>query len=354
MPYTPQHTNLPPIDPDVKVPAAIRAAALRANALHNELYIGDAQPKVEAPEKPAGEALAKGGAVTKPDEEPGYTGKSEGGQQASTPSPGGEDDNTTWEHKYKSLKPRFDKQDGVISQLNGRISQLERMLASSAQPSPAERRNPDLNFKPLDKDEREAYGEDFLDVAARAAAEKLSPELASLRQEVDQIRDQNSRDAQKNLYAFLTDNLPSWRQINRNPKFIAWCNLPDAYSGAIRMSMLKDAFERADAQRVLRFFNGFLSDEAATDPAFGSQPETPRTPPNGGTNGKVPLEQFAAPGRAKAPAGELPPEEKETISQAQIAQFYLNVQKGVYRGNPAEKDRLERMIFAAQADGRIV
>lgn len=108
-----------------------------------------------------------------------------------------------------------------------------------------------------------------------------------------------------------------------------------------------DAFEKADGQRVLRFFQGFLSDEAATGPAT-TQTEPP--------NGKVPLETFAAPGRAKAPAASvaIAPVEKETITHAQIAAFYSDVQRGRFRGNEAEKDRLEAMIFEAQAEGRVV
>jgi hypothetical protein len=110
--------------------------------------------------------------------------------------------------------------------------------------------------------------------------------------------------------------------------------------------MMRKAFEANDANRVLHFFKAYLSDEAATAPA-SIQP-TPK--------GKVPLEELAAPGRAKAPAASATPGEKEkpTITRAQISQFYLNVQKGVYKGNAAEKDRLEKMIFEAEQEGRVV
>lgn len=343
MSYKREFAAPPPADPDVKVPAAIKAAALKADQLHQQFYPTEKQPEVEATEKPVeGQQPPEGTPVPPTPESPPAE-----PPVAKSGTPEGKDD---WEHKYKSLKPRFDQQSDMIAGLNQRINGLERTLANSAKPSPAERRNPDLSFKPLDKEERDAYGDDFLDVAARAAQEKLDPELRRLRDEVEQIKDQTEVQAKQNLYQYLTDNLPSWRQINRNPKFIAWCNLPEPYSGAIRMQMLNDAFARGDAPRVLRFFNGFLTDEAATAPA-GNQPEIPTGKPG---NGKVPLENFAAPGRAKAPAGEMPPAEKETITQAQIAHFYMLVQKGHYRGNPAEKDRLERMIFEAQAEGRIV
>ena len=68
--------------------------------------------------------------------------------------------------------------------------------------------------------------------------------------------------------------------------------------------------------------------------------------------GKVPLEAFAAPGRAKTAAATAPAE-KPIITRAQIATFYADKAAGKYRGKEAEADRLERMIFEAQRDGRI-
>ena len=113
--------------------------------------------------------------------------------------------------------------------------------------------------------------------------------------------------------------------------------------------MLQEAHRNGEAQRVLQFFKGFLSDEAVTAPA-GDQPGKVTSL----GNEKTPLENFAAPGRAKAPAASSAPGEKETISRAQIANFYRMVNQGHYRGNDAEKNRLEQMIFDAERDGRIV
>ncbi len=209
---------------------------------------------------------------------------------------------------------------------------MEGLLASKVE-TPPQARTPDLTFKPVTQEEKDNYGEEFIDVATRAAAEKLSPEISRLTEELNRLKGTISNVAEK----------------TENPKFIAWANLPDPFSGAIRMPMLQDAFRKGDAPRVLRFFQGFLSDEAATGPASTAQPEMP--------NGKVPLESLAAPGRAKAPAASVPPQtpgEKETITHAQIASFYLAVQKGHYKGNEEEKNRLERMIFDAQAEGRVI
>ena len=135
-----------------------------------------------------------------------------------------------------------------------------------------------------------------------------------------------------------------------------WLALPDTYSGAIRHNLLKAAWERNDTPRAAAFFQGFLAEEAAVDPA-ARPPNGSRVPDvalNGGqrSNGKVPLETFAAPGRAKSAAET--PAEKPLISRSQISAFYAQCSAGKFRGNEAERVRLEKMIFDAQAEGRIV
>lgn len=343
--------SLPPADTNVQLPAAIRAAAARSNALHKQAYetAPDAAAKPEAaaatPEAGGTEgksASAQPEAVTTPE-----TGTE--GAASQTPAQGADN----WEHKYNSMKGRYERQEDTIKGLNSRISQLEALLSRAQAQPPAQQLTPDLSFKKITEKDREDFGTDFIDVAQRAAEEKLSPEIAELKAKLARLEgnlnttvEQTQQTRQQAMWAFLTEKLPNWRTINRDAKFLAWTNLPDPLSGGIRGDMLRDAYAQGDAQRVLRFFHSFLTDEAATAPAADTKPDA--------NKGKVPLETFAAPGRATAPATTVVPGEKETITNAQIAQFYLDVQKGKYRGNPAEKDRLERMIFDAQAEGRIV
>jgi hypothetical protein len=356
MSYTPKKQHAP-IDDSVQVPAAIRAAAARSEALHKQAYEAPAQ-EAEAPNANANVEQQQNGENREPTQANNeVTPQPEVRQEGAPASAAPQADN--WEHKYNSLKGRYDRQDETVRGLNNRISQLEGLLARAqdtpaAQPTQA---NPDLKFKSISAEDREAYGDDFLDVAARAAQERLNPTIASLQRELESLKGQvggvaaqTQNTVKQNMYAYLDSQQANWRELNRDPKFIAWANLPDAFSGDIRISMMRDAFDKGDSQRVLRFFQGYLADEAATDPAGGIKPVTP--------NGKIPLETFAAPGRAKAPAASASqaqaPGEKETITHAQIAAFYQAVNKGAYRGNEAEKNRLEQMIFAAQAEGRVV
>lgn len=337
--------KLPPIDTEVQLPAAIRAAAARSNSLHAQAY-SQPEPTTDV-QQPTATPAATGTEGQPAQAQP---------EAVATPAPGAEDTPTPpkaidWENRYNSMKGRYDRAEDTIRGLVQRINALE---AAPPAPQHVQQPTPDLQFKPsiTDKD-RDEFGADFIDVAQRAAMDKVHPEIASLKAQlarlegtVGNVASQTAQQTQQTIFQTLDGKLANWRKINRDAKFLAWVALPDPLSGVIRKNMMMDAFNQGDAQRVLRFFNGFLSEEAATAPAT-PDPVTPQG------NSKVPLETFAAPGRATTAAATTAPAEKETISRRQIANFYALVNKGHYRGNEAEKDRLERMIFAAEAEGRI-
>lgn len=352
--------NLAPIDTDVEMPAAIRAAALKSEQLHRQFYPGEVEEeKAKGEENPSPEAEETSEdkpeaevEEAKPEQEPGVEPKAQEPEKVEGKQEPKSDGD--WEHRYKSLRGRYERQEQTIKGLNSRIGQLEALLAQTTENKPKEpSQTPDNKFQ-ISEEERETYGEDFLDVAARAAASRLDPIIGELKSRLDEIQgtvksvaQQTEEEKRQSMYSLLDGEVPNWRDVNRDPNFVAWCNLPDPFSGVIRMEMLREAYTQLDGRRVLNFFKGFLKDEAVTDPARIVKPEMPNT-------GKVPLENFAAPGRAKAPAAAVRPGEKETISTAQIAQFYADVNRGKYRGNEAEKERLEAMIFQAQAEGRVV
>jgi len=354
-----------PIDTDVQIPAAIRAAAARSEQLHQQMYQGTSEPPTPAnddpnrgndggdKQQPPAPQEQPNEPSAQPEEQPNPPAPEPAPQPAQPPAQQGSD--ADWQHRYNSLKGRYEAQERTIHGLNQRIADLEALLARSTATPPAQQRTPENTFQKLiTPEDEETYGKDFISVAQRAAEEKLSPEIQFLKKQVDDLSRTLSGVAQttevvqkRTVYSYLDENIPNWRSINKDPKFVAWTNLPDPFSGAIRIELLRDAFNKGDGPRVLRFFQGFLADEAATDPVR-REPDKPRE------TGKVPLSALAAPGRATTPAATQVPGEKETITHAQIANFYRLVHQGYYRGNEAEKERLEKMIFEAQREGRIV
>lgn len=306
--------HLPPVDNNVQLPAAIRAAALRASQLHDAAYKNPEETDENANNGNAGADESGTGNEGHARQEELRRSRKRPRPQKKPRLPRPED----WEHKYNSLKGRFDRQEDTIRGLNSRIDQLTALLAA---PKQAQEQPPsELKFGKLTDKDKDEFGEDFLDASARAAEERLGPYIRKLEDQVRQLGGsvQNvaatmAQNAQQAMYSYLNDQLPNWREINRDPNFLAWTNLQDPYSGDIRINMLRDAYQKSDGQRVLRFFQGFLKDEAVEAPATGRKPEMPADK----AKGKVPLSEFAAPGRAKAPAATDVPGEKETITHAQ-------------------------------------
>jgi len=328
------------IDPNVKIPPAVKALAARAEAVFNATY---APETVEQPEAPAEVAEQVGDQVETPAQD--FTSKSN--------EPKG--DEQSWEHRYKSMKGRYDRSEGQIRGLSDQIAGLQNVISTMQVAPQTYVPNEQSAQRFITAEEEQDYGAEFLSVVGKKAKEELSPEVAKLRAEIDGLKSQLTgvgsyvqQDVRSRMEATMSDRLPNWQDVNTNPDFLSWLNLPDPYSGVNRHNLLKTAYERNDTPRVLAFFQGFLSEEAATDPA-GSGPGFSN---GGAVQDKVPLASFAAPGRAKTSAASAPVE-KPVFTASQISQFYADVRTGKYLGREAEKDRLERSIFAAGPEGRI-
>lgn len=332
-----------PVDPDARVPAAVRAAAERASQIHEHFY--------KKPEGEGGEPPADPTTVADPVAPPAADPAAPPAPPPAAPAPTQPVD---WEAKYNqmlsSMNGRVEREKNISRSLGERIAQLEDTLASlqSAPPAPA------AAVSLVKPDEITEYGADFLDVVGRKASEIVTPEVAALKQQVDELKQQLrgvgqhvSKTARERMHDMLDQQLPNWTEINDNEKFLDWLALPDPYSGTIKHNLLKAAYAANDAPRVLNFFKGFLASEAATVPPAPQPDPAPQPEP------KVPLENLAAPGRAKTAAPPPAPVEKPIINSADVRKFYEDLARGAYRGRDDEKNSIEKMIFEANRDGRI-
>ncbi len=350
-------------DPNVKMPAAIKASAARASQIHDAAY------KKEPPKDPAAEAKdpAKDPATdpaklaAEPPKDPAAEAKDPAKDApASDVTSKGNDKQEPqggWEHAFKSMKGRFERSQEANRALQDRVAGLEATIASmqAASKEPARHDPAAAAESLLTQKEVEDYGADFLGVVGKKAKEIVTPEVKALRDKVAELESRlgtvgqtvikNARDEMK---AQLKREVPNWEQVNVSQDFLEWLALPDAFSGAIRHNLLKDAWGRNDAARVLAFFKGFLATEAS------GTPQNRQEPAQNQETGKVPLEAFAAPGRAKTAAASTDaPAEKPIFTRAQITQFYTDSAAGKYRGREEEKNKIEQQIFAAEREGRI-
>lgn len=284
-----------------------------------------------------------------------------GSNSAPEPAPieqrrqGTNDEAHTHEQRYRTLQGMYNADTARLrsenQQLTGRVSQLEQLLSSlsSAPVQPSQTAEKLITEKDV-----EEYG-DSIEVMRRVTREEVSADsrrIAELEQmlrqmqtsvlpRVEQVAQRQAVSAEQSFWNDLTSAVPNWRDINSNQDFHKWLLDVDPLTGLTRQTYLEDAQRNLDVRRVAAFFatwDGMNSPSVAQPhrSATGSQ-----------------LDKQVAPGRSRggsAPAAAT----SKTYSSQDIAKFFDDVRKGVYRGKEAERDRIERDIFAAQRENRIV
>ena len=329
-PVLPHHLN--------PVPPAVARAAAQAEALMN--------PQGNPEELPAQEPA--------PQQEPQYQQEAQAEPQYEEQPPQHERD---WQNDLNAMKGRYERAEAEKRAMIERLNGLEALLAQ-------------VNTKPIDSPdpaelqpqrfltdkEVEEYGTEFVDVQKRAALEALSPELQALRKEISYLKrgvgavgENIAKSAKDKVYDTLDAEIgPQWEEMNDHPVFKQWLSYLDPYSGNPRGAMLKDAFARHDAQRVVTFFKGFLAEAAATDPRTpqGVEDQTPQA------NGRPPLAAYAAPGRAGS-AAQPSSAGKPVYTRADISAFYRALSSGAWRGREAEATAIDQDIIAAGREGRV-
>lgn len=344
-----------PHDPNIKLPAAVRAAAARSDEIIKAMNAQEGVTSESNGEQPAPQTSEPAQTASEPAEPVAESQPPKESPKQGTKESASSDDESSWERRYNSMKGRFDRSQTQIKDLSEQIQSLQNVIATmqvQAQSQPL----PDVQVEKLiTEDEERDYGQDFLKVVGKKAKEEIVPiikgyeaKIAELEKKLQGVNSVVTQDSHAKLMTTLDEKLPTWRDLNTNEDFLSWLRLPDPFSGVIRHDMLKAAYAAGNASRVLAFFNGFLAEEAAVAPAKGDSDDVPTE-----TVAKVPLAKLAAPGRAKTAAGNSAPAEKPIFTRAQIASFYADVANGKYRGKDADKNKLEALIFEAQREGRI-
>jgi hypothetical protein len=177
-------------------------------------------------------------------------------------------------------------------------------------------------------EERRAYGDDLLSVVERKAMEAVQPHLDQLQNANDRLARRVYAQGARTIYDELDEHVPGWREINTSPEFLAWLNNQDVFSGAMKNSLLRQAFGASDAARVRAFFAGYLAEH----------PEARRG--------------SAAPRSSRSSSNRSSDAPQWTTKQ--IEAFYERVRQGAFIGKEAEKDRIEQSLINATNAGRVV
>lgn len=260
--------------------------------------------------------------------------------------------------KYKTLQgmynaevPRLHSQN---RELQSRVQQMEQLLATmSAQPQADKTQEASKSYV-TDEDLSE-YGES-IDVMRRVSREEVTHVMQKMGQieqllnqmqssvvpQVQSLTHKQAMSTEQQFWSDLSGAVPNWRDINNDPDFQTWLLDVDPFTGSPRQTLLEDAQRNFDVRRISNFFNTWSSNTGQVNAAQNSQRKSSSE-----------LEKQVAPGRSRsaaAPTGG----NSRTYAPSDIEEFFSDVRKGKYKGREEERSRVERDIFAAQRDGRII
>lgn len=279
---------------------------------------------------------------------------------ASTEQSTDDPNSETYAQKWRTLQGMYNAEvprlHSTNRELQARVSQMEQLLstlsAAPAQPTPAP-------TYVSDKD-KEEYGES-LDVMRKVSREELVPLLGKLSQmeqainhiagslqqqivpQVQRVVQQQALSAEDQFWNALSSTVPNWQQINNDSEFQNWLLEVDPMTGVSRQVYLEQAQNNLDVGRVKSFFDTFVQITGKYKANANAQPNRSASE----------LERQVAPGRGRG-TNTPTSQGSRQYTPDDIKGFFNDVRSGKYKGRESERDRIERDIFAAQRDGRIV
>jgi hypothetical protein len=265
----------------------------------------------------------------------------------------------TFAQRWRSLQGSYNAQVRANREMQQRLQNMEQLLASmssqSAQPAKTTPQAESVVQRLVSEKDVEEYG-DSIDVMRKVTREELhevASRIARIEAALQQMQSQvvpqvqavakrQAVTAEQQFWTDLTGAVANWREINGNAAFQEWLLQADPLTGITRQTYLEDAQGALDANRVANIFRTWL---ANTGQASAAQKPT--------RSAASELERQVAPGRSKA--AQAPASNKaKTYTPEDIRTFFNDVRSGKYKGREQERDRIERDIFAAQHDNRIV
>ena len=333
------------------LPAQVRKQAEAVNKLYEELNVDTTGQGNEAEAEAAVEYVEETGAARETDS---------GQEQAPAPKaaeqPASDNTEKTLEQKYKTLQGMYNAEVPRLHtekrELGNRVQQLEQLI-TSMNATPAQEQAPAQKL--VTEQDMEDYG-DSIEVMRRVFREEMSTkdgEINDLRglvrqmqgtvvPQVQQLSQNYAVSNEQRFWADLQTAVPDWQDTNASQEFQSWLLEVDPLTGIPRQTYLDAAQRSMDARRVANFFSTWKGMTG------GHDARTTR-----GTQSASELERQVAPGKGRSGGNKLQGEAK-TYTTEDIKQFFTDVQKGKYKGKETDRDRIERDIFAAQREGRIV
>jgi len=233
-----------------------------------------------------------------------------------------------FEQKYRTLQGMY---AADVKTLRNQVGQLTEQFQTLKTKEPEQPLTPATDPQDIVK-----FGEEMMEMVQRyvtGAVAAVTDRIVALERSVNGVNEKAALTAEQQFYALLNQLVPTWEQINVDPRWLTWLGVKDDVYGVPRQAALDRAFQQGDAAQVAKVFNAFIA----------SLPVAPA---------RETLDSQIVPDSAGNPA---PPVQvsKPILSERAITAFYNDVSRGKYDGRQAEQDALEAQINAAVAEGRV-
>ena len=359
-----QSVSTPPVSDTPKgsnLPKAIQEQARKAEELHRQLFPSSGQAGDQAgqgegePGAASGDASEAGAASSAP---------AVGGKTAARQSVEAETQDTSkvredWKQKYHTLQGKYNAEIPRLqsdnSALQHRLEMLEGILAemqkgAAQAPAPTAGQAPGA-VTDITAEEIDEYGEDLISLVRRIAAKEvqsLTPQIKEVEKKVDTTRQEVGYFSRDQLHQRISAAVPNWLELNNDRNFLDFLAETDLFSGRKKHDLLTEAYNSGDANRVISIFNAYTRQNGQQS-AENNVPSPPPTREAQQPGRQVSLDALVAPGAGSGRSQAPTPSDATPIvwTRKRIAEFYNKVQRGAFRSNPEEKNRVERTLFAA-------
>lgn len=245
----------------------------------------------------------------------------------------------TANQRWKVLQGMIDKKDSEVDNMRALLAQLsQKAEAQKDEPKPSRVTNEDKET--LESLDLLTPVTNIVNDVFETRIREVMTMIAKLEKSITGVGEMTANTSAELFDDALARQVPSWRQVNVDPAFIAWLQEEDGFTGKTKLALLTDAYSTGNLARTARFFKAF---EEATGQV--TAPETAQTKKDNVT-------KLVAPGKSRS---SVTPQAKQDSAQiwtkGDISRLYDDKRNG--RITQEEFDKYERDLFKAQGEGRI-
>ena len=247
-----------------------------------------------------------------------------------------------WKHRFDVIQGKYHAETGELRNQLGTLKEIIDELSTQSQQQQLLSQDGSLQNK-LDNLEEE-YGEEFSRALDSRIQQYVGAEMQRMSSKVDReissVRQVQAKNEEQLFQDSIAKFVPNWVAINTDSNFLSWLeNNVEPFSGFNFMSILRNAYNNRDLDKVTKIFTTFIDvSQKAKQPQVSQEQASMITPPKRGSVANNTLENNSG----------------KVFSQSEIQEFYRKLNAGDFKGKDEYVRQTKLAILQANAEGRII